>query len=203
MLIPRNYLLTLCMLAPFTLLGQSQIPYDIPTPNTASLGKYGFVPVSLYTGVPDISIPLYDLTVRNVTLPLRLRYEASGLQINSLPGWLGHNWSLEAGGVITRTVKGRYDDYIVTNPQYLHEYGHTFDSRLFAQYYLFTIGIPSLLSAMTSKEINTPPFSTHQEYWTEKRANRWAKRYFGKYYGVNWDTDIYNNYSYEKLYPTY
>src|SRR5258706_7234244 len=32
-----------------------------PTPNAAALGKYGDIPVSYHTGVPDISIPIYTV----------------------------------------------------------------------------------------------------------------------------------------------
>lgn len=30
-----------------------------PSPNAAALGHYGDVPVSLYTGLPSITVPLY------------------------------------------------------------------------------------------------------------------------------------------------
>ena len=33
------------------------------------------------------------------------------------------------------------------NPLYMHEYGHTIDSRILGLSYLFAIGIPSLNSA--------------------------------------------------------
>ena len=32
-----------------------------------------------------------------------------------IPGWVGQNWSLEAGGIITRSVKGLPDEYGMTN----------------------------------------------------------------------------------------
>lgn len=85
---------------------------DVPTPQAASLGKYGDVPVSYFTGNPNISIPLYSLTVRNVTMPITLDYDASGVMPNSLPSIAGQNWTLNIGGVITRTVKGRYDEWV-------------------------------------------------------------------------------------------
>lgn len=108
-MLPALALLLLCCMK---LSAQIQLPENIPSPNTASLGKYGCTPVSYYTGVPDISIPMYEFNVRGVRLPVSVRYDASGLLVNGLPGWLGHNWSMEAGGVITRTVKGRYDEWL-------------------------------------------------------------------------------------------
>lgn len=45
-------------------------------------------------------------------MPISLDYDASGLQINALPSWTGHNWSLQVGGVITRQRVGNYDDFI-------------------------------------------------------------------------------------------
>lgn len=86
--------------------------FDIPTPNAAELGRYGDVPVSYYTGKADINIPLYSLTVKDVTLPVTLNYNASGVLVNSLPGWLGDNWSLSAGGVITRIIQDVCDEYV-------------------------------------------------------------------------------------------
>jgi len=78
---------------------------DVPAPEAASLGKYGDVGVSYFTGNPNISIPLYNLTVRDVSMPITLDYESSGVRVNSLPTWAGQNWTLNVGGVITRTVK--------------------------------------------------------------------------------------------------
>jgi hypothetical protein len=48
----------------------SQIPQS-PTaalsPNAASLGRYGDIPVSYYTGTPEITVPLYDMQVKDYT----------------------------------------------------------------------------------------------------------------------------------------
>jgi hypothetical protein len=69
------------------------------------------------------------------------------------------------------------------NKIYMHEYGHTIDSRLFGLSYLFAIGIPSAISAGKHD-------GSHHSYWTETRANRRAARYFGKYYRVDWNEYI-------------
>lgn len=94
----------LCLLA--------QIPDDVPTPNAASLGKYGDVPVSYHTGQPDITIPLHTLSVHGVDLPVSLSYDANGMKMNSLPTWTGYCWTLSAGGCITRVMNGNPDEYV-------------------------------------------------------------------------------------------
>lgn len=85
-------------------------PYNVPTPNQSSLGTFGVIPVSPYTGKADISIPIYQTSQRDVVLDINLAYDSSGLLINQLPGWTGHNWTLNAGGAITRKVNGRPDE---------------------------------------------------------------------------------------------
>lgn len=88
----------------------NQDPYDIPTPNQSDLGTYGIIPVSPYTGKANISIPIFSTSQRGVKLDVNLTYDTSGLLINRLPGWTGHNWTLNAGGAITRKVNGRPDE---------------------------------------------------------------------------------------------
>ncbi len=89
----------------------SSLQIGMGSPTAASLGQYGDVPVSLYTGTPNISIPLYELPGRHLSLPIGLSYHASGIKVETIPGWVGSGWSLNAGGVITRTVKGVPDDH--------------------------------------------------------------------------------------------
>lgn len=91
-----------------------KIDSNIQSPNSASLGIYGSVPVSLYSGTADISVPIYQIN-EGIPLEISLRYDASGVRVNSVPGWVGQNWSLQAGGLIERSVKGRSaDEFDVT-----------------------------------------------------------------------------------------
>lgn len=110
----------LCQISPYVpyttqFADHNKDPYNVPTPNQSSLGTYGIIPVSPYTGKADISIPLYSTTQRDVALNISLTYDTSGLLINQLPGWTGHNWTLNAGGAITRKINGRPDEISYKN----------------------------------------------------------------------------------------
>jgi hypothetical protein len=105
--------LNILLLIMVSVLSKAQIKtFDIPSPNASDLGRYGDIPVSYYTGKANINIPLYSLTVKGVTVPVTLNYDASGVLVNKLPGWLGDNWSLSAGGIITRIVQDVIDEYV-------------------------------------------------------------------------------------------
>lgn len=80
-------------------------------PTAADLGKYGCIPVSYYTGQADISIPLYSTSQLGVPFQMTLSYDGGGQLLNKLPGWTGHNWTLMAGGVITRVENGQADEW--------------------------------------------------------------------------------------------
>lgn len=87
-----------------------------PSPTAASLGQYADVPVSNYTGVPGISIPLFNIKSGNIELPVTLSYHASGIRVAQEASWVGLGWALNAGGVITRQVRGiddlAFDEHI-------------------------------------------------------------------------------------------
>lgn len=89
-----------------------EIPKYMLTPNASDLGKYAEIPVSYYTGRANVTIPLYELEVRGISMPINMTYDTSGIMMNSLPSWTGHNWTIEAGGVITRTINYLPDEYI-------------------------------------------------------------------------------------------
>ncbi|WP_345954236.1 DUF5977 domain-containing protein [Mucilaginibacter sp. PAMB04168] len=82
----------------------------MPTsPNAAGLGEYGNIPISLYTGLPNISIPLWNLKGREIDFDVSLSYRASGVKVEDNASWVGMGWSLNAGGVITRVIRDKPD----------------------------------------------------------------------------------------------
>src|SRR5690606_32875945 len=86
------------------------------SPTAASLGKFGDIPVRLYNGLPDISIPVHVASGRTHELPITLQYHASDIKVEEIPGWVGQNWALSAGGTVTRTMRGLPDE---SGPGYL------------------------------------------------------------------------------------
>lgn len=87
-------------------------PVIPPSPDAASLGKYGDIPVSEYTGMPNINIPVYEIKYGMVNIPVTLNYHSSGIKVEEMASWVGLGWSLNAGGVITRTIKGLPDESV-------------------------------------------------------------------------------------------
>ena len=84
----------------------------MPAPNAGSLGKYGDIPVSYFTGVPNISVPIHTVQEGPLSLPVSLSYHASGIKVAETASWVGLGWSLNAGGMITRMVQGIPDDHL-------------------------------------------------------------------------------------------
>ena len=82
----------------------------MPSANASSLGKYGDIPVSYYTGVPSVGIPIHTLSEGSISLPISLSYHAGGVKVGESSSWVGLGWSLQAGGMISRTVQGKPDE---------------------------------------------------------------------------------------------
>lgn len=81
-----------------------------PSPEAAALGKYGEYPVSNYTGIPNINVPLWQINTNKLQLPVKLSYHASGIRVEEIATNVGLGWSLNAGGIITRSVRNLPDD---------------------------------------------------------------------------------------------
>lgn len=96
---------------------QTSKPNDVrlPSPNAASLGIFGEIPMNLSAGMASYSIPLYQLQSGSLLWPISLHYAYTGYRPNEEPSWTGRGWTLSAGGIITRMVKGYADEDQFTN----------------------------------------------------------------------------------------
>lgn len=81
-----------------------------PSPTSYSLGKYGGMNTSLVTGTPSVSIPLGDLALKGIKIPVNLSYTSDGVRVDQVAGKAGMGWDLRAGGIINRIVYGVPDE---------------------------------------------------------------------------------------------
>lgn len=80
------------------------------SPNVAAVQKYGDYSVNMYTGLPDISIPIYEVQAGELRLPITLTYHAAGFKFKDQASWVGLGWTLSTGGQISRSFQGKPDD---------------------------------------------------------------------------------------------
>jgi len=90
-------------------------------PEVVAFNRNIETPVSMYTGVPDISIPLYEVNIKGVSVPIVLSYHAGGIRVDQDATWVGLGWSLSYGGEISRKSRGLPDEayffYGATSPE--------------------------------------------------------------------------------------
>jgi YD repeat-containing protein len=82
-----------------------------PSPEAASLGKYGGIPINLSSGAMNLEIPLFTYSSTNLSIPISLLYNSNSIHVNDISPSVGTSWALSAGGVITRTVLGMPDEF--------------------------------------------------------------------------------------------
>lgn len=92
------------------------------SPNAAALGTYGEIPVSNFTGTPSVSVPIYQIAARGMTIPVTVSYHSAGVRPEQHPGWTGTGWTLNAGGAITRQVRKYADEHRDINYEYGYYY---------------------------------------------------------------------------------
>ncbi len=112
------------------------------TPNSASLGKYGNYDVNLFTGVPNISIRIYEINGKELKVPIVLRYHASGIRVNERASWVGLGWSLDVGGQVSRSVMGSFPDehpmgYFTQETKWTNDIDHTDEGDIGYMNYVF------------------------------------------------------------------
>jgi Family of unknown function (DUF5977) len=112
----------------------------IASPNAASLGKFVDIPVNYYSGVPNIGVPVYTIKSGTLEMPISLSYHASGIKLQEQASWVGTGWALNAGGVITRTVRGAPDEKQTNSLN--QKYGYFTDSGFLSYMFKLDDGSP-------------------------------------------------------------
>lgn len=83
----------------------SLLPRISPSPQAEAFQKVGDYTVNNSSGMPDISIPLYEIDHCGYKIPLTLRYIATPLRPSYNYDVTGHGWTLSSGYCITRSIE--------------------------------------------------------------------------------------------------
>jgi YD repeat-containing protein len=93
-----------------TINSQTGLPNVFPSnPKAFEFLKYTEIPVSKYTGVPNISVPIYTIKTDGLDIPIVLSYHSNGFKVSEEAGWTGLGWTLNAAGSIVQIVNGNDD----------------------------------------------------------------------------------------------
>jgi YD repeat-containing protein len=83
-----------------------------PSPEAASVFKFTEVPVSAYSGLANVSIPLFEVKAGKLTIPVNLSYHGRGIRVEEIAPRVGIGWTLNYGGMISRQVRAGVDDML-------------------------------------------------------------------------------------------
>jgi hypothetical protein len=125
-----------------------------PSPTAYALGNYGNVPVGLFTGTVNFSVPLLTYKTNNITLPLTMFYGSNGVKLDEVSSNVGLGWNLNYGGVISRTVRDKPDD----TSQKLQIPSNAFEINNAPAYWNFIYGLGNL-NANTDTEADIYSFN--------------------------------------------
>lgn len=134
---------------------------NVPSPEVAGLGAYGTVPVGLFTGVPDISVPLHEMRVGGQSFPITASYHLASVKPQMQEGCLGLGWSLQTGGYISRSANGLCDEKMHADGYAPGYYAHASQLKGMtnAQFSDATKHIRSNTGANTYYELSADEFS--------------------------------------------
>ena len=80
------------------------------SPQAAAFQRAGEYTVNNASGIPDISIPLYELDHHGYKIPIVLRYMPTPLRRGYNYDVTGHGWSLSLGSCVSRTIVSLPDE---------------------------------------------------------------------------------------------
>ncbi|AWX43280.1 hypothetical protein HME9304_00267 [Flagellimonas maritima] len=130
-----------------TCLAQDLPKITPPSPEATALAKFTEIPVSHYTGVPSISIPIHTIQQNGISIPISLNYHSRGIKVGEIAPRYGLGWALQYGGSISRQTRGGTDEsqYGYLNNNYDMDFftdankrGDVQDTYTFNQEYDFT-----------------------------------------------------------------
>lgn len=162
------------LIAIFTTLFLTSINYGqeftpMKSPEVTAFLNANYLPIDESTGKIGVNIPIYEINLDGLSIPISLSYDTGGVKVNAASSSVGLNWTLNASGLISKEVMGgrdltsisRSNDFTSSGKLYI-DYGflsHIFDQTGFpvleakrdTQPDLFYVMAPGLSSKFTHK----------------------------------------------------
>lgn len=105
----KNVLLEIALLFSVIVTGQDLPKIIHPSPEASALFRFQDYPMDYSTGLPQISIPIYEIKCGSLSVPISISYHASGRRVYDQDGPVALSWSINTGGSISRTIYGSAD----------------------------------------------------------------------------------------------
>lgn len=99
-----------------------------------ALSAQSGVSTSLFTGRMSYTIPIYSIDDPDFNLDIALRYSSEGFKPFQPSGCYGQDWTLIAGGCITRQVMGMPDEWEYDYLEHLHYDGKAYGTLEYKGY---------------------------------------------------------------------
>ncbi|MGY4538136.1 hypothetical protein ACVW0P_002556 [Mucilaginibacter sp. UYNi724] len=104
----RNLLVLCFIVFSFSLYAQQNTPssytvnkFVVPKPpDISTLMKFTEIPVTNFNGTAQISVPLYNIQSGDLTFPISLNYNSSGIKVSEESGIVGLGWSISTTSAV-------------------------------------------------------------------------------------------------------
>lgn len=82
------------------------------SPDAGIASNLNSADADIFRGIPQIGIPIFSYSniTNSLSLNITIGYNAGGVLLSSSPSILGAGWYLNAGGIVTRIVRGQPDE---------------------------------------------------------------------------------------------
>lgn len=81
-----------------------------PSPESFKFSEFGKNAANEYTGKINLNVPIYEYIAGELKMPISLNYSGAGVKVEDMSSWVGINWNLSVGGVITRQINDASDE---------------------------------------------------------------------------------------------
>lgn len=81
-----------------------------PSPTAYKFTAFGNIPFNSSTGTFQYSLPIYAIEMTDFNMLISLTYNSGGVKVDETSSITGHDWSLDAGGIISRVMRGKPDE---------------------------------------------------------------------------------------------